>query len=198
MSAIGDALFGKTQQQVLGLLYGKPENSYYLNEIVRLANIGKGTVVRELEKLRAAGLITSTRRGNQIHFRANINNPVFDELRSIVCKTFGLVDVVNEALLPAFQKIDMAFIYGSIAKGDEHAESDIDVLIVADATSYTEIFDLLGNAERRLRRIINLSMYTSKEFNERRDGNQSFIQRVLNQPKIMLNNRHDLQLELAG
>lgn len=198
MSAIGDALFGKTQQQVLGLLYGKPENSYYLNEIVRLANIGKGTVVRELEKLRAAGLITSTRRGNQIHYRANINNPVFNELRSIVCKTFGLADVVNEALLPAIQKIDMAFIYGSIAKGDEHAESDIDVLIVADATSYTEIFDLLGNAEQRLRRIINLSLYTSKEFNERRDGNQSFIQRVLNQPKIMLNNRHDLQLELAG
>lgn len=185
-SAIGDALFTKTQQRVLGLLYGKPEQTYYLNEIVRLAAIGKGSVNRELEKLRAAGLLTVSRQGNQNHYQANADSPIFNELTAIVQKTFGLVDVLVAALTPLLPKIETAFIYGSIAKGTEHAGSDIDLMLVADDASYSEVMELLVPAEQQLGRSINPTLYSTGEFSERKKSHQSFITRVMEQPKLWL------------
>jgi len=95
VTTIGDALFTKTQQRVLGLLYGKPEQSFYTNEIVRLADMGRGTIRRELERLVSAGLLVVSREGNQLHYRANPRNPVYQELLAIVRKTFGVVDVIH-------------------------------------------------------------------------------------------------------
>src|SRR5450631_2285351 len=141
-SAIGDALFTKTQQRVLGLLYGKPEQSYYLNEIVRLAAVGKGSVNRELDKLCAAGLLTVSRQGNQNHYQANANNPIFNELKAITQKTFGVVDIIKAALAPLLPQLNCAFIYGSVAQGTEHAGSDIDLMLVCDDMSYSEVMEL--------------------------------------------------------
>ncbi len=185
-SAIGDALFTKTQQRVLGILYGKPEQTYYLNEIVRLAAVGKGTVNRELEKLCAAGLLTVSRQGNQNHYQANPNNPIFNELKSITQKTFGVVDIIKTALTPLSPQLRGAFVYGSIAHGTEHASSDIDLMLVGDEISYGGVMELLAPAEKQLGRTINPTMYTVTEFNDRKTSHQPFIKRVMEQPKLWL------------
>lgn len=185
-SSIGDTLFTKTQQRVLGLLYGKPDHSYYLNEIVRLAGMGKGTVKRELEKMCAAGLLTLTRQGNQNHYQANADNPIFNELKAITQKTFGVMDIVKAALAPVLPTVDIAFIYGSMAKGTENADSDVDVMLVADDLSYSEVMALLELAEKQLDRTINPTLYAVREFTERIHNNQNFIKKVMGQPKIWL------------
>ena len=109
-TAMSDALFTKTQQQVLGLLYGNPNRSYYLNELVRLAGMGKGTVKRELEKLSGVGLLMVSRQGNQNHYQANKNNPIFAELKAIIEKTFGIVGVLQTALADLLTSLEQAFI----------------------------------------------------------------------------------------
>jgi predicted nucleotidyltransferase len=185
-SAIGDALFTKTQQRVLGLLYGKPEQSYYLNEIVRLAAVGKGSVNRELDKLCAAGLLTVSRQGNQNHYQANANNPIFNELKAITQKTFGVVDIIKAALAPLLPQLNCAFIYGSVAQGTEHAGSDIDLMLVGDDMSYSEVMELLAPAEKQLGRTINPTLYTVAEFTDRKKSHQPFITRVMEQPKLWL------------
>jgi predicted nucleotidyltransferase len=185
-SAIGDALFTKTQQRVLGLLYGRPEQSCYLNEIVRLAAVGKGSVNRELDKLCAAGLLTVSRQGNQNHYQANANNPIFNELKAITQKTFGVVDIIKAALAPLLPQLNCAFIYGSVAQGTEHAGSDIDLMLVGDDMSYSEVMELLAPAEKQLGRTINPTLYTVAEFTDRKNSHQPFITRVIEQPKLWL------------
>jgi predicted nucleotidyltransferase len=186
MTTIGDALFTKTQQRVLGLLYGRPKQSFYLNEIVRLAAIGKGSVNRELESLCAAGLLTVSRQGNQNHYQANPSNPIFHELKAIIQKTFGVADILKAALVSVSPKIEQAFVYGSVAKGSEHAGSDIDLMLVTDDVSYGEVLELLSDAEQQLGRTINITLYSRAEFSERQSGGQAFITRVLAQPKLWL------------
>ena len=185
-SAIADSLFTKTQQRVLGLLYGKPDQSYYLNEIVRLAGVGKGSIVRELDRFCEAGLLSMKRVGNQNHYQANTKNPIYDELRGITQKTFGVVGVVQTTLEPLLDRVDIAFIYGSIAKGTEHADSDIDLMLVADDLSYGEVMSVIPAAEKRLGRTINPTLYSRQEFSERLASNQNFIKQVMDQPKLWL------------
>lgn len=185
-ATIGNALFTKTQQRVLGLLYGKPEQSYYLNEIARLAKVGKGSVSRELEKLSASGLLTKNQQGNQIHYQANIKNPIYTELVNIIKKTFGVTDSIRVALLPVFEKIQQAFIYGSLAKGTEHANSDIDLMLIADELSYAELMALLTPLEVELGRSINPTLLSPQELSERIVAKQSFITRVMAQPKLWI------------
>ena len=183
-SAIGDALFTKTQQRVLGLLYGKSEQSFYLNELVRLAGMGKGAVSRELTKLTAAGLLTVVRQGNQSHYQANAENPIFLELKAIIQKTFGVVGVLQMALATLLPQLELAFVYGSVAKGREHAKSDIDILLVGDDLSYEQVMTLLEYAEQQLGRTINPTLYDPQEYKTRMEAKQSFITRVMAQPKL--------------
>lgn len=182
---IADALFTKTQQRVLAILYGKPERSFYLNEIMREAKIGRGSVSRELEKLTRAELITVTALGNQNHYQANPANPIFNELRGIVVKTFGIADVIRESLTGLRKDIALSFIYGSIAKGEETADSDIDVMIVTDLLTYSDVMSRLETAERKLKRVINPTIYGVEEFNSKKKS-KSFLKRVLEQPRISL------------
>lgn len=185
-TAIGDALFTKTQQRVLGLLYGNPNNTYYLNEIVRLAGMGKGTIKRELEKFCAVGLLTVSRQGNQNHYQANKKNPIFTELQGITRKTFGVLDVVKAALATLLPKLTQAFIYGSIARGTEGANSDIDIMLIGDELSYSDAMALLDNAEQQLGRTINPTLLSPQEFIDRVNAQQSFITRVMEQPKLWI------------
>jgi predicted nucleotidyltransferase len=181
-----DALFTKTQQRVLSLLFGKPDQSFYTNEIVRLAGMGRGTITRELEKLASAELLTVTRSGNQQHYQANKNNQIYNELHRIVIKTFGVVDVIKQALQPIDKQIELAFVYGSIAKGIETIESDIDLMLVGKDLNYAEILELLMPAETTLQRPINPTLYTPEEFRMRLEDEQSFLMRIKEQPKLMI------------
>jgi len=186
-------LFGKTQQRVLGLLFGNSEQSFYTNEIMRFANAGIGAVQRELKRLESAGLITAEKIGNQKHYRANQQAPIFEELRGIVIKTFGVADRLREALDPLSGQIYEAFIYGSVGKGTDTAHSDIDLMIVADGLDYTRLIGALSQAEEDLRRPVNPSLYTQAEWRRKSAADSGFVKRVMEQPRILvLGSDHDL------
>ena len=197
-SKIANALFTKTQQQVLGLLYGQSDQSFYLNEIVRLAAMGKGTIRRELEKLCLVGLLKVTKQGNQNHYQANSDNPIFPELKIIIQKTFGLLGVLKNNLHDILLDVELAFIYGSVAKNQEHANSDIDLLIVAENISYTELMESIQPAEQQLGRTINPTIYSKAEFKQRIESRQSFLIRVLSQRKIWLKGESVYNEEFNG
>ncbi|MGK2905873.1 MAG: nucleotidyltransferase domain-containing protein [Desulfuromonadales bacterium] len=183
---MGEALFTKTQRQILGLLFGHSDKSYYAKEIVRFAGVGVGSVQRELEKLSAAGLLTIEYIGNQKHYQANVKSPIFDELKGIVQKTFGLADILKDALSDCQNIIDLAFIYGSVAKKTDHAGSDIDILLVSDQFSYSAALELFAALESRVGRPVNPTIYNSKEFQQKIASDNSFVTRVIQQPKIFL------------
>ena len=184
--SISDALFTKTQQRVLGLLYGTPDKSFYTNEIVRWADMGRGTVRRELDRLASAGLLRVSSTGNQRHYQANADNPVYSELLGIVRKTFGVADVIREALKPLEGKIGFAFVYGSMARGEDNAESDIDLMVVTDTLSYADLMAVLAEVESTLGRTVNPSVYSGEVFNDRLSSKNAFISRVMEQPKLWI------------
>ncbi len=193
-TTIADSLFTKTQQKVIGLLFRNPDASFYLNEIVRFADMGKGTIKRELERMTSAGLITLTRIGNQNHYQANPESPVYHELISISRKTFGIADIIRNALSPMAKSIWSAFIYGSIAKGEATAKSDIDLMIIGDDIAYTDLMNLLIPAEKELQRPVNPSIYSLEDFNKKLEKNNSFITRVMEQDKInIIGNTNDIR-----
>jgi predicted nucleotidyltransferase len=184
--SLADALFSKVQQRVLGLLFVNSGRSFYTNEIVRFVDSGIGVVQRELEKLAQSGLVTIKKIGNQKHYQANPDTPIFAELRGIVLKTVGLADILRLALLPLSDNIQTAFIYGSIAKGDDTAKSDIDVLIVGTGLAYADVYDALSAHEIDLGRPVNPSIYSTQELQRKLAEHNAFVSRVLEQPKIFL------------
>ena len=190
-TSIGDALFTRTQQKVLGLLFGKPDERFYTNEIMRRVDMGRGTVSRELARLVDAGLLSMTREGNQNHYHANTDCPVFAELVSIVRKSFGVADGIREALAELDDKIEIAFIYGSISKGTETKSSDIDLMIIGNGLSYGSIMEAVMPLEASLRRSINPTLYDVNEFIAKVNDGNSFITRVIDQPKIMIKGSED-------
>lgn len=185
-TAIGDALFTKAQQKVLAVLFGQPEQSFYLNEVVRLADMGRGAISRELSKLTDAGLLVMHKQGNQNHYQANHASPIMHELVAIVRKTFGVAAVLKIALAPILPQLEQAFVYGSIAKGNEHAGSDVDVMLVGDNLSYSETMQLLETAELQLQRTVNPTIYTPKEFAQRLAQGQGFLTTVMEQETLDL------------
>ena len=193
MGTLAEALFTKTQQRVLSVLFGQPQRSFYANELIELAQSGSGAVQRELARLQTSGLVTVCRIGNQKHFQANADAPIYEELRSIVLKTFGMADVVRSALTPLWPLVEVAFIYGSLAKGTEHAGSDVDLMVVGSLPSNAQLLEVLQPAQAQLGRAINPTLYTAAEFTQRvRDG-KSFMMRVLEQPKIFVKGTdHDI------
>lgn len=190
-TSIGDALFTKTQQRVLGLLYGKPGQRFYTNEIVRRAAMGRGTIRRELERLISADLLVVTREGNQHHYMANPKSPIFKELVAIVRKTFGIADVIRAALSPLYEQIDFAFIYGSVAKGEDTADSDVDLLVIADSLAYADLMAILADAEASLGRPVNPSIYTAEQIESKLGQKNAFLTRVMEQPKLWVKGDED-------
>ncbi len=187
---LGDALFSKTQQKVFGLLFTKPDQSFFANEIVRWAGLGKGTVMRELEKLHAAGLISRVQIGNQSHYQANRDCPIYADIAAIVRKTFGIGDVIKAGLASLEAQIVQGFIYGSIAKGEATASSDIDVMLVGSELSYTQVMELLSPIEEILGRTINPTIYTAQDFASKLAAENHFLQRVMEQARIPLWNEN--------
>ena len=183
---MADALFPKVRQRVLAVLFGTPDRSFYANEVIALAQSGKGAVQRELAGLSEAGLLTVSRQGNQKHYQANAAAPVFAELRGLVLKTMGLADVLRAALAPLGNEISIAFVFGSIAKQTDTAQSDVDLLVVSDSLGYADLFAALEDATRTLGRTINPAIYTQAEFAARLQGDNAVVHRAMKQPKIWL------------
>ena len=185
-SGLGDALFTKTQQRVLGPLFTSPSRSYYATELIALAGPGRGTVQRELARLEDSGLVTVRRVGKQKHYQANPDSPVFDELCGIARKTFGLAEPLKEALAPLADDIVAAFVYGSVAKREDTASSDIDVMIVSDTLAFPALYAALESVEQQLGRRVNPTVYSRADLARRVQQANAFTLRVLEQPKLWL------------
>lgn len=183
---LSDALFTATQQKVLGLLYGKPDQSFYANEIARWAQVGKGSLMREQDRLHRSGILTLNRQGSQTHYQANPECPIFGELLGIVRKTFGIADQLRNVLAPLAGQLVWAFIHGSIAKGSDHASSDIDLMLIGEDLGYGEMVERLLPVEERLGRSINPTIYTPADWLTKTAAGNSFVLRVSEQGKINL------------
>ena len=148
--------------------------------------VGTGAVQRELARLEGAALVTVRRVGKQKHYQANAAAPVFEPLRELILKTSGMADVLLAALAPAAPEIRAAFVYGSVAKGEDSATSDVDLMVISDSLAYADVFALLEGATNQLGRDVNPTVYSSTELATRVRQKNSFVTRVLAQPKIWL------------
>lgn len=184
--SLSEALFTTTQQKVLGLLFGKPDQSFYANEIARWAQVGKGSLMRELDRLQRAGVLTLTRQGNQTHYQANPDCPIYAELLGIARKTFGIAEPLRQALQPFAEQITWAFVYGSIAKDQANASSDIDLMLIGEGLHYSEVMERLMPMEEQLGRVLNPTLYTPDDWAAKLVAENSFVVRVAQQDKINL------------
>lgn len=191
-------LFGATRRRVLGWLLGHPDHAYYLRELVRQVGGAVGAVQRELELLTAAGLVRREVRGKQVYFQANQDAAIFPELRGLFAKTSGLVDILREALMPLADRIHAAFVFGSAARGELHAASDVDLMVVGD-TSFGDVITVIQGAEKRLGRDVNPTVYSVAEFRAKVDAKHHFLTTVLAEPKMfVLGDEGELRLASAN
>jgi predicted nucleotidyltransferase len=185
-TALGDALFTPVQQRVLGLLFGQPTRRFQSSELIRLASSGTGAVHRLLTRLVEAGLVTTERVGNQTHYQANVASPVFAELAGLVRKSVGLALPLREALAPLAEHVTAAFVYGSVARGEEKAGSDVDLMVIAKGLDYPMLFETLQGAEQQLGRPVNPTLMTPAEWKRKRAQSDGFAARVANLPRLFL------------
>ena len=184
--SISEALLSDSQSRVFRWLFGQPERSYHLNELLRLTGLGSASLQRELNKLAEAGLVRSERVGNLRRFQANAESPVYEELVALTRKTLGVQPMLQKALEPLAPKLETAFIYGSVAKGADTAKSDVDVMLVGKNLTLSKVLELLVPLEAQLGRKINPTCLTPAEFKRRRAERDSFVNRVLAQPTLSL------------
>lgn len=184
--SLKDAVFTDSQAKVYLWIYGQPERSYHLSELRRLTGLGSASLQREINRLVVAGLANSTLQGNQRQISANRQSPLFKELSDLTCKVMGAAALLKEALLPIEQKIEVAFLYGSVAKQSDTAESDIDIMIIGSDLTLSALLDQLLPVEEMLCRKVNPTCYTVNEFKKRLSDTDSFVNKVLSQPIIQL------------
>jgi predicted nucleotidyltransferase len=193
---LGATLFGKTRRAVLGLLYGHPDESFYLRQLARMTGVGMGSLQRELKQLTDAGIIIRNAIGRQAFFKANPECPVYQELRDISTKTFGVADILRDALSRLVDNIQVAFIFGSMVNGDINKSSDVDVMVIG-YVSFADVVSTLSPVQEILAREINPSVYPPAEYKTRLSEKQHFLTTVLNSPKVFIfGNKDDLN-ELA-
>jgi len=194
---IAELLFGGTRRNVLALLLGRPDQKFYLREIARETGAGIGALQRELAQLVEAGLILRAPDGRQVYFKANTGSPVFEELRSILDKTAGLADVLRSALLDFHERIDAAFVYGSVATGRQTSESDVDLFVVG-TLRLGELLPVLARVQRRVGRAVNATIHRPEELLEKYRAGEHFVRRVLERRKLMLIGSDDDLAKLVG
>jgi len=185
-SLLAASLFTKAQQQVLGLLFSYPENSFYQNEIIDFADMGKGSIVRELRKLESTGLIVKTRVGNQLHYQADANSIIFAELCSVVNKTLGREELIRSAIESLSNFVDQAFIYGNFVTGRESADEPILVILVSDRLTDGSALKAFSPVEEAIGVKIDFTILDKNQYAERITRKQSFISQVMAQPKLWL------------
>jgi predicted nucleotidyltransferase len=185
ITSAGDLLFGQTSGRALALLYGVPDESFYIRQIARQIETSVGTVQRELTLLANTGLIERSVLGNQVFYRANREHPAFPELRGLLAKTTGIFQLLKSALAPLAARIDFALVYGSVARGEEKATSDIDLMVVGNV-SLDEILDAVSPLEKPLRRPVNPTIYSLRDLKQRLRSGNHFLRSLQNTKKVFL------------
>ncbi len=184
-TGLADLLFGRTRGAILALLYGRTDQSFYTRQIAREVNASVGAVQRELENLSNVGLIVRTSVGSQVFYQANRGAPVFREMHALVNKTIGVFSVLRSALQPLSKQIVVAFVYGSVAREQETAQSDVDLMVVGQAT-LDEVLSRLSTIEKSIGRPINPTVYSVMEFKSKLASGNHFLTAVLKGPKVFL------------
>ena len=179
------ALFPRSRRAILGLLYSHPDDEFYLRQIVDLTGLGMGQTQRELKLLTACGVLERLERGRHVYFRANDRCPIHAELRGIVARTMGAGAAIGRALEPLAGRIAVALVFGSVARGEENRASDLDLMVIGDA-SFAEVAKAVRTAEGELRRDVNLVVYPAREFGAKVQQGHSFLARVIDGLKLFI------------
>ncbi len=186
-----ETLFGRTRGAVLSVLYGHVGKSYYLRQLARLTDIALGPVQREIRQLVEAGLVNRKTVGTQTLYSANRESHVFREIKGLVTKTIGMHDVLATALEPLENSINLAFVYGSVARSREREQSDVDLMVVGNV-EFDQVVETIRDAEKILNREINPTVYSIREFTLKLRGN--FLKNVLSEKKLfIIGNENDLR-----
>ena len=184
-AGLADVLFGRTRGAILALLYGHADESFYTRQIAREVNASVGAIQRELETLAKIGLIKRRSVGNQVFYQVNKDASVFPEMRGLVNKTVGSISVLRRALEPMSNQIFVAFVYGSVAREEETAQSDVDLMIIGKA-DLENVVSRLSGVEKTLGRAINPSVYSAAEFRSKLINGNHFLNTVIKAPKVFL------------
>ncbi len=180
-----DLMFGAYRRELLAQLLLRPDEDFHLREIERMTGIPAGSLHRELKALFEAGLLLKERQGNQVRYQANRASPVYEELASIFRKTVGLAGVLSDALTVLSGRIKLAFIFGSLAVGQQKFSSDVVLMIIGDI-SLLEVVKALASAQGKLGREINPVVMTADRFGSQAEEKERFISRVVKEPKIFV------------
>jgi predicted nucleotidyltransferase len=184
--SVVDALMPPVRQRVLGLTFGAPERWWYLSELAGALGTSPSSLQREVDSLTAAAILLMRREGRRTYYRANEHSAIYDELRSIVRKTMGVPQEIRASIAAIDHKISLALLYGSVARGEERADSDVDVLVVADDLTLEELYRRFAPVEKRLGRKVNPTLYTRDEFRRRRQAKNAFLENVLSGDHVIL------------
>ena len=198
----GRSLFGHTRSALLAMLYGHADQSFYVRQLVRAVGAGHGALQRELKNLTEMGLVLRRTQGNQVLYQANSQSPIFSEIKSLITKTVGVHDVIRSALASLGPEIQIAFVYGSVARQKEHANSDVDLMVLGDA-SFSEVVSALGPAQKALGREINPTVFPVSEFRSKLAARNHFSRSVMKEKRLfVLGTENDLtklaSKQLAG
>lgn len=179
------ALFPTLRGDVLAATFSQPDKWWYLSELAQFVGTSPSSLQRELKALVDGGILETRREGTRAYFKANTQSPVFPELRGLIDKTAGVVPTLREVLRPLDRRIACAFIYGSVARGDERAASDIDLMVVGDV-GLAGLTPALRKAEARLGREVNATSYSTAEFRKKAAGKDHFVSEVLRDRKLFV------------
>jgi predicted nucleotidyltransferase len=185
MADVRTLISSKIRIELLKLLALNPESTFNINELGRLTGFSLRGVDKELKNLLAGGILRREVLGNQHRYQLDPLCPIYREIKGIITKTVGLVELVKQALISVEHKIERAFIYGSFASGDYGNDSDVDLFFVTDLSGL-KLAELLGEVQNEIGRSINVSQFTEDEYNHRKKQNDHFLNRVLEGPKIKI------------
>ena len=194
-AGLASALFSQVQLRVLALFFSQPSHRYQLTQVIRLVGSGRGAVQREVENLTRAGILSMSNAEGRKIYQANRQSPIFEELHSLILKTVGLHEPLRKALKSLASRIKVAFVYGSVAKGEDTAKSDIDLMVIGQEIAYGDIYKALQKAEETLLRPINPNVMTPGEWRQKVSDRNPFVSKVAQQPKLFIFGADD---ELKG
>ena len=190
-----DALFPKTRQLILSAVLMQANRWWYLSDLAKHLGLSPSSLQRELKALTTAGILRRRTEGNRVYFQADTDCPFFPELRGIIVKTVGIVDVLADVLKPFRKKIEWAFVFGSIAKTEERSASDVDLMVIGDV-GLAELSERLMKAEKRIGREVNPHVYSRKEVAKKLKEGHHFLSTVFKEDKIFVIGKAD-ELEAA-
>lgn len=192
MNLLAEILSSKIRAEIFRMLFGVSDKPLHMREIERRSGFAIGTVQKELQKLIRLDLVMKKRDGNRVYYRANEEHPLYPDIRDLVLKTIGLVDILRSALL-GHSGLILAFVFGSIARHEEKAVSDVDLMVIGNL-GLRKVTALLSGASGKIGREINPHVLTKEEFIRRKSAGDHFLSNVLQFQKLfVIGNRHDLE-----